>query len=668
MKYLKAFFLYLLLLFSVVHSLNITAQEKYALLIAIGDYPEEGKWTKISSVNDTSLILDALRRQKFDEENISMIIDELATKTGILDAFEDLSSRVDTNDIVFIHFSGHGQQIEDDNADEFDGYDEALIPYDAFLFYEEGVYEGENHFRDDELGKILSDLQYKLGEKGNILVVLDACHSGTGTRGLTKARGSGAKFKSKNFSGKGSGKKSQNEFFESKRAGTQGSPASLVILSGASADQLNYEYRDRQGNSYGSLSYAFYRAIFSAGKGSTYRGLFESIKLTMSKIAPYQFPQAEGDIDQEIFGGKSVIQKPYFLVDELINMKLARISAGTLSDLTNGTKVGIYNESILDPAEVAPFAVGIVQNAQLLSCEIVPSIPLNKALIEHSRIFIEEPAISEMRKSVDLSSLNPKSDLFILLKQEIEKAPTLELAVEEADLFVELNRKQMSIFTEEDQLVGEFTIERETVYQVSQNAVRRMKALLRSDMLRELEMQDTAIRVILELIPVSIKKENGRYVEASRIDITEKTERGQLTFRDGDVFKIRVKNLGASSAFFQIIDIKPNNEIDLLVPSGRETAAEYKIAGNTTRELPNLFIFEEHPGNEMFKLIATREPLDLNSIITTRGGGKSGNFSLLEQIMQDAFIQTRTGPVNAPPSTANISSIVLNVKKEVDNE
>ena len=41
----------------------------------------------------------------------------------------------------------------DDNGDEEDGLDEALIPYDAQFWYAPGEYEGQNHLRDDELGE-----------------------------------------------------------------------------------------------------------------------------------------------------------------------------------------------------------------------------------------------------------------------------------------------------------------------------------------------------------------------------------------------------------------------------------------------------------------------------------------------------------------------------------
>ena len=71
----------------------------------------------------------------------------------------------------------------DDNGDEIDGYDESLVPYDAPMNYQKGVYEGENHLIDDEFGVLLSELREKVGPAGNVLTIIDACYSGTITRG-----------------------------------------------------------------------------------------------------------------------------------------------------------------------------------------------------------------------------------------------------------------------------------------------------------------------------------------------------------------------------------------------------------------------------------------------------------------------------------------------------
>ena len=123
---------------------------KKALIIAISEYPESSGWKSINCYADVKYLKKALNVSGFDEENIQLVQDSVATKSGIKSAIIQLTESANKNDIIFIHFSGHGQQILDDNGDESDEYDEAWVPYGAPAYFSES-YRGEEHFRDDEL-------------------------------------------------------------------------------------------------------------------------------------------------------------------------------------------------------------------------------------------------------------------------------------------------------------------------------------------------------------------------------------------------------------------------------------------------------------------------------------------------------------------------------------
>ena len=105
------YFLVLLVLF--IFSSNVFAK-KHALIIAIGDYPANSGWGTISSVNDVPLIKQTLLTQGFNEENITVLINERATYQNIIEALKTLQSKIAPGDIIVVHYSGHGQQIADD--------------------------------------------------------------------------------------------------------------------------------------------------------------------------------------------------------------------------------------------------------------------------------------------------------------------------------------------------------------------------------------------------------------------------------------------------------------------------------------------------------------------------------------------------------------------------
>lgn len=261
---------------------NAWGQTRHALLIGIGDYPEESGWNIIHGNNDITIIKSALIRQGFSSEKILQLKDSAATKENILFAFDRLSQRCNQGDIVYIHFSGHGQQITDQNGDEDDGFDEAWIPFDACKEYKAGVYEGENHLVDDEINVILNTLRKRVGTKGKIIVVADACHSGSGSRAEDDdelvARGTDKRFIIPE-------KQSDSRFVVSK--------PDWLFIAACKPYQTNYEHKTEGGNYFGTLSFI----IASDGRRFDSTGYSDLLKEWSSRLQSLsRYPQ---DIDGE---------------------------------------------------------------------------------------------------------------------------------------------------------------------------------------------------------------------------------------------------------------------------------------------------------------------------------------------------------------------------------
>lgn len=165
---------YLLLL-----SLSVTAQIKRALVIGLGDQQDKA-WNKINGDKDVPFVQAMLKNAGF--KSVTTLVNRQATKVGIVRAFKRMTASCKQGDVVYIHYSGHGQQMTDVHNDEKDGLDECWIPYDACR-KASATYHGEKHLTDDELNVYLNAIRNKIGAKGKLLVVIDACHSGDGTRG-----------------------------------------------------------------------------------------------------------------------------------------------------------------------------------------------------------------------------------------------------------------------------------------------------------------------------------------------------------------------------------------------------------------------------------------------------------------------------------------------------
>ena len=276
---MKRCFVIILLLASICTA----AQNRYALLIGIGDYPHDSGWNKIHGDNDVSIIKTLLLEQGFVEDNIMILKNAEATKAGILSAMDQLRGKAQTGDVVYIQFSGHGQQVTDLNGDEEDHFDEAWIPYDAKKKYVVGEYEGQNHILDDELNKYLNGLRSKVGIRGKIVLVADACHSGSGSRGLgddeeVYVRGTDEKFI---IPGGGANIVRKEE------------PVYWLYVGACKPYQTNYEYKTADGVFYGSLSY-----VIANGNSnlvtSDYRDVINQWRKALVEITRY--PQ---DMDDE---------------------------------------------------------------------------------------------------------------------------------------------------------------------------------------------------------------------------------------------------------------------------------------------------------------------------------------------------------------------------------
>jgi hypothetical protein len=274
---------------------------KVALIVAVGSYPAAGGWQSTSAGNDAALLKNALALHGFLPEDITVLADGRATKAGIITALDALVAAARADDIVVIHFSAHGQQVFDDNGDEFDGFDEALVPYNAPKAYRENGYRGENHLRDDELGEKLHRLGERVGAGGSVLVTLDACHSGSGTRGgpPANARERAEVLAPPGYAPKRPGErpgrtgKNGCRALRARGEANETTRAPLVVISASGPHQLNYETFDDAGKTVGSLTFALSQVLANAGRLSC--GVaFEEVKLAMRGITPAQRPKWKG--------------------------------------------------------------------------------------------------------------------------------------------------------------------------------------------------------------------------------------------------------------------------------------------------------------------------------------------------------------------------------------
>ena len=193
---MKKILFFLFMLFACV---GVQAQCKRALVFGLGEQ-EDKSWGKINGDKDVDYALEMLAAMGYTD--VVTLKNAQATKQGMVRAFIDLANRCRKGDVIYIHYSGHGQLMTDLDGDEalrsnasYARWDEAWIPYDAYMLYGKND-DGSKHFTDDEVAVCLTAVREAIGDNGELLVVVDACHSGDGTCGeeIAPLRGVGVKF------------------------------------------------------------------------------------------------------------------------------------------------------------------------------------------------------------------------------------------------------------------------------------------------------------------------------------------------------------------------------------------------------------------------------------------------------------------------------------------
>jgi hypothetical protein len=141
---------------------------KFALLIGSNyiNTPNSRLYGCINDIiNIKNMLIDAY---EYNSSNIIMLRDDkqevLPTRENIIANLTTVIANSSNYEELWIHYSGHGSRIIDDNYDEADGYDEVVIPCD---------YTTSGYITDDVIFDIIKNT------KCRTIIVMDCCNSGT---------------------------------------------------------------------------------------------------------------------------------------------------------------------------------------------------------------------------------------------------------------------------------------------------------------------------------------------------------------------------------------------------------------------------------------------------------------------------------------------------------
>ncbi|MEC4811850.1 MAG: caspase family protein [Scytonema sp. PMC 1069.18] len=313
---------------------------KWALLIGINKYKYPEIKPLFGCVNDVELMSKILQENfEFPSNQITVLQDEEATREGILVTMDTLVNSVGENDIVVIHYSGHGSQMTDREGDEKDGLDETIVPHDS------GRSPNPNRdITDDEIYLRLLRLSEKTP---HITLVFDCCHSGTISRdpfGVSERwvepdlRPIEELPPSLVLAELGRGMR------DSGPSGWLPLSKCYVLIAACRDEERAYEYISRQSDSqisHGALTYFLGQGLRSAQPGTTYRDIFEWVSPQVSAVRSLQHPQMEGARDRLLFDTEEIEPMRFVSVRERTDYQVT-LGAGAAHGMTLGSQWAIY--------------------------------------------------------------------------------------------------------------------------------------------------------------------------------------------------------------------------------------------------------------------------------------------------------------------------------------
>lgn len=681
----------------------VEAPKKRALLIGISKYERPGKsdsWWNLNTELDVQLLNEVLIGEfKFAPNDIIKLQNEQATKARILEKMRELVAQTQKGDIVFIHFSGHGNSIDDDNGDEIDKMDESLIPFDYV-----SKNDSSKNIRDDEIGKILDELKKK--EPGNVTISFDSCYSGTATRGDYLIRGGGNEnVKPENESASGLNDKNASY------------PKDYVFLSATNPRQVaretSYEAKGLKGNM-GAYTLGLVKALSDATERTTYRDLAERINDYIKTGNFNQSPQVEGSLDEVVFDGTAVRQERYVSVvpfEKENKSDRALLQIGRLQGATAKSRYTIFSAGTKDPndKDAVKIAEGEIVETEALRSVIKLDKTVDTTLLRAARAFETQHYYADSTLKVVLQNVNQVKGggevVAEFLKNNIRGNAVAEKGFDLAE-FSEANqnenlrgesfdikiypagkkeitdkivsngfrglvmeRKDGSILTtisEDRNLVSEIKtgLERENRFRVvkglGENEDQRLKISLRV-ILADVTKVDCVIKgVAKKCVSAAVPKGD-----------VPRNNGGQAELKLGDYIMLEVENTGEYSAYFTILNLTADGKIAPAFPHPKvpDTKDNFIKAGQKIMlKYPFVFEIKAPLGEESFRVIATAEQTDFSPLLDeeliekARGAQVRGENPLTE-IMRDLNRTARGNETSALKSPLGRILLTANIGK-----
>ena len=388
--------------------------ELHALLVGIDDYGSPSKPLG-GCVNDADAFAELLEarirapRQLF----LRRLRNREATRNRVIATFREHLGRAERGDTALFFFAGHGSQELPPSlhaASETDRVSETLVACDSRQ-------PDQWDIADKELAVLIAEVARR---GAHVVVIVDACHSGTLTRATASAE--------RRLAGAGEPRPAESYWFFGRddvpadldaAGGWRLLPRGRHVLLAACRDFEQCRETIKDGRRHGLFSYLLLDTLKRLGPGATYRDLHKEVQVRVNNENRYQLPEATGDLDLTIFDGALAPRRSLFYVrrhDQGENEDGEwRLDAGAIHGIRPGADIAVFPPEATDLDE--PLAAVKVTRVDAAESAVKGTLPFGYTTLRAA------PA----RRAIDPLVVAPGPGVGEAFAERVSSSPFLRL-------------------------------------------------------------------------------------------------------------------------------------------------------------------------------------------------------------------------------------------------
>lgn len=615
----------------------------HALLIGIDYYRPNRLYKSLKGcVRDINLVDDYLKRTlQIPAERIRKLTspnqedstlleakagtepDVLPTYENIVNAFKEITEKAQPQEIVYIHYSGHGGRATTIYSElKGDGQnDEGIVPMDI------GEQDGR-YLRDIELATLLK----RMTDKGlGVTVVLDSCHSGGATRGDCDIRGSQEEDTAPRP--QDSLVASREELFDNWRSLAEGAnrtawvpeSGNYILLAACRPTEYAFEYAVNGKERHGALTYWMIDTLSTIPGVLTYKTLHDRVSAKIQSKFPSQLPMLLGEGDLSVFGSNLIAnQYTIVVIDVDTSQKQVKLNVELANSLGIGARFAIYplNTSSSDLTDKQK-RLAIVEVTKVEASSVLARVLAEaeggigvKGQIEQGApaVMLSAPAflirrvrLFDRKELGDAENELPTQELVNQQKDALDK---VRQALADNGWVVEVQGEEESHYQVAISQQGEYEIcigmpikNLNPALSIGdpkapKEVVKRLVHLAKYQAVQELDNPESELNDSLEFMLLDQKKE-------------PLPDQSNITLKQGTSVYLRVKNNFPQALNVAVLDLEPTWAISQIPLQGID-APFYELVSQETVDIRLRFQVPEGKGyeraKEILKLFATRGP------------------------------------------------------------